>query len=397
MIRTEVVAMTSLREHASDFAERDRDGSHRRSRLLFSLKVLGIFTLYGLVTTGEAYFGFKDTPLQESWLHAFSRQMPIAYSWAFLTPLVLWAIRRWDFSKGRRMRSAVGHLCTIALVVPLQAGLDAFLMDLFRFLLLHRTPDLLRTFTLDDFMAGVFITPFDSLTIAAILSAGDYYRKYRERELAASRFESALAQARLQALRTQLNPHFLYNTLQAIAALSRKDAEATHRMVTLLGGLLRRSLEGSDRQEVPLREELDFVRDYLAIQHERFSDRLTVEYDVSEEALDLSVPSFLLQPLAENAVRHGIGPRPEPGRVCIRARIEGGSLELTVEDNGLGLQAAGFRGEGRGLSLTRARLSSLYGEKAGLEVADREGGGVVAVVRLPLRSTEGAERTEATA
>jgi LytS/YehU family sensor histidine kinase len=238
---------------------------------------------------------------------------------------------------------------------------------------------------LAGFLSGLPTAPVYYLLIAGLGYTFAYYRKFREQELAASNLERALAQAHLETLRTQLNPHFLFNTLNAIGALARNDPEATKRMVTLLGGLLRRSLGSStEPQEVPLRREIEFVRQYLEIEQILFSDRLRVEYDVPRELLDLPVPNFLLQPIVENAVRHGIALRSGPGRIILSVRVEGDSLEVSVADDGVGLAAGTQLTDGKGLGLTRERLLGLYGEKANLRIDHREGGGAMVVLSLPL-------------
>jgi len=190
----------------------------------------------------------------------------------------------------------------------------------------------------------------------------------------------------------QLHPHFLFNTLNAIAGLvrDRKDKAAVQ-MIAGLSDLLRHTLENSGKQEVPLREELDFLELYLDIQQMRFSDRLTVRMEVAPETLNARVPNLILQPLVENAIRHGVAARVSAGEVYISARRENGALELKVADDGPGLKR-GWRIEdagGIGLSNTRERLAQLYGKEHRFEVRNREGGGVEAALLIPWRSDAG--------
>lgn len=213
-------------------------------------------------------------------------------------------------------------------------------------------------------------------------------RQARQAELRESQLETELARAQLESLRLQIQPHFLFNTLNSIAALvRRKSNDRALEMVLGLSDLLRSTLERSEHSVVPLAEELDFVKRYVDLQHARFADRLTVDYDVGEGCADRAVPSFVLQPLVENAIRHGIARRAAPGRIDIRARLEGEQLVLTVTDDGVGLPK-GFspETEGVGLSNTRSRIRQLYGEDAELRIDSRQGGGVVAVVSLPVVS-----------
>jgi two-component system LytT family sensor kinase len=222
--------------------------------------------------------------------------------------------------------------------------------------------------------------------------AFDYYARYREREFRASQLEAQLAQAQLQALKMQLHPHFLFNTLNAIAGLvrDRKDKAAVQ-MLAGLSDLLRHTLENAGKQEIPLREELDFLELYLDIQQMRFSDRLKVRMEVAPETLNARVPNLILQPLVENAIRHGIAVRVSSGLVAVSARRENGLLHLKVADDGPGLKRD-WRledGVGIGLSNTRERLNQLYGREHRFEVRNREGGGVEATLLIPWRVSAG--------
>jgi LytS/YehU family sensor histidine kinase len=223
--------------------------------------------------------------------------------------------------------------------------------------------------------------------ILAVSQGVDYYRKYRERELRASQLEARLAQTRLQVLKMQLHPHFLFNTLNAISALIHQDVDLADRMVARLGDLLRSTLESADTQEVSLRQELDFIQPYLEIEQARLGPRLTVRLEIDPHALDAAVPNLVLQPLVENAIRHGIAPRAEPGRIEIRARRDDGQLCLQVRDDGPGLPpdpAAPFK-EGIGLANTRARLQQLYGAAHRFELCNGPGRGLGVTITIPFR------------
>lgn len=233
-------------------------------------------------------------------------------------------------------------------------------------------------------------TPFDLLVYSAIAGVGavaSLYRRAQERERQAARLESQLTKAQLDVLRNQLQPHFLFNTLNTISSLVHSDVEAADRVVSRLGDMLRLSLQHDGRHEVALRDELDFLSHYVEIQRSRFRDRLLVSIDVPEELLDAQVPTFILQPLVENAIRHGIEPRSEPGRVSVLARRDGEHLVLEVADNGPGLvdppPAGNGNGRGIGLSNTRARLQQLYGARQRITLANRAEGGVVVRIEIP--------------
>src|SRR5256886_9309459 len=183
----------------------------------------------------------------------------------------------------------------------------------------------------------------------------------------------------------QLNPHFLFNTLHAISSLMQKEVEAADQMITRLSDLLRYALESTDAQEVPLRQELDFLERYLEIEQTRFGDRRAVRVDVAPDTLDALVPNLVLQPLVENAIRHGIEPRSQGGRIELRCRCDNGRLLLVVRDNGVGLSPNGKLEEGVGLSNTRARLEQLYGEQHSFAFSEAPGGGLTVRLELPFR------------
>ena len=215
------------------------------------------------------------------------------------------------------------------------------------------------------------------LGVWGICQAGLLWRDY-------SRAKRELVSAELRRLRTQLNPHFLFNTLNAIAELGYQNPEAADRTITQLSGLLRKSLDDSHQQEIALRDELDFLKRYLAIQQTLLQDRLQVELEISDDTLNARVPGMILQPLVENAVTHGIG-RGAVGYITVRSKHRGELLVIEVEDNGWGLVIADPRrsGEGIGLNNTRARLRYLYGELAGLELHSRPGEGLTACLHIP--------------
>jgi signal transduction histidine kinase len=207
----------------------------------------------------------------------------------------------------------------------------------------------------------------------------------REQELAASRLEASLTQARLAVLQSQLNPHFLFNTLNAInaLALTGKQEAVSHTLGTL-SDLLRISLDDDRPQQIPLSDELDFLDRYLDIQRTRFGERLTVTQSIDPDTTALLVPSMILQPLVENAIVHGISALPGPGSIHVGAAREGGTLCIEVHDSGPGARAPATASvSGIGLSNTRARLAQLYGDQATLTLREGPAGGMIASLRLP--------------
>jgi sensor histidine kinase YesM len=222
--------------------------------------------------------------------------------------------------------------------------------------------------------------------LVGVAHALQFYERTKERERRAAELEARLAQARLQALRMQLNPHFLFNTLNSIASLVHEQPQA-EQMIEALSDLLRLTLHAPDRHEVSLREELQFLERYLLIEQIRFGDRLRLERHIDPATLDAAVPILILQPLVENAVRHGIEAQIAPGLIQVTAERSGDCLRLCVQDNGRGLapSAQGMVREGVGLSNTRSRLQELYPGAASLQVQPGKTGGFTAELRLPWR------------
>jgi sensor histidine kinase YesM len=217
--------------------------------------------------------------------------------------------------------------------------------------------------------------------------AVDYYRESRRREVAAAHLETRLVEAQLEALQRQLHPHFLFNTLHAISALVHRDPDRADLMIERLSDLLRVTLHRVGTQEVTLSEELDYLRVYLDIEQVHFGSRLEIEYRIDAHALDALVPYLILQPLAENAIRHGLEPRAGTGRLTVTARVDDDVLQLAVIDNGRGMPAATLSivNKGVGLSNTRSRLERLYGDHGRLLVGESTGGGVTVQITLPLQ------------
>jgi len=221
--------------------------------------------------------------------------------------------------------------------------------------------------------------------IVVATHAADLYRQGRERERRELELERRLAEARLRALQMQLNPHFLFNALHGVSALMYRDVDAADTMLVRLSELLREALHRTDEPWVPLRDELSFLERYLAIELIRFSGRLTVRREVDQGTLELRVPNLILQPLVENAIKHGIESEARPGVITLRAHTtETGGLRLEVEDNGRGYDPEKPVTSGIGLANCRDRLEQLYGNRASLELHPGQDGGLRVVLELPI-------------
>jgi sensor histidine kinase YesM len=234
--------------------------------------------------------------------------------------------------------------------------------------------------------------PFNLLIYGVIVSVShaiDYYRKYHERTVQALELEKHLTEARLQSLLRQLKPHFLFNSLNGIASLMYSDVAAADKMLVRLSELLRLSMSHSGAPLAPLRDELAFLEKYLEIERIRFRDRLTFTMAIDPATLDALVPSLLLQPIVENAIRHGIEPHARPGRIAMRAVRHDEELVVTVTDNGAGMPPGGFTREGIGVGNTRARLAELYGERHRFAFSNQPDGGLVVTIAIPFVTEPG--------
>ena len=343
--------------------------------------ILAFWTLVGLAFASQFYLSSTLLGRSVTWGQAIGYSLGDWYVYALLAwPSVLVA-RRFPPEAGAPWRAAGIHLVA-ALVFSLVYVLLRSVVGQVHSLLIDEPVTFLEIFR--PLLVKTF--PFNLLIYGVIISAShaiDYYRKYHERTVHTLELEKHLAEARLQALLRQLKPHFLFNTLNGIASLMHSDVEAADRMLVRLGELLRLTMSHPGQPLTPLREEVAFIEKYLEIERIRFRDRLSVDFEIDPAVLDAEVPSLILQPLVENAIRHGIEPHARPGRLVLGARPTPGFVELTVRDNGAGLPPGGFTRQGIGLGNTRARLQELYGERHRFELANHPDGGLVVRVSLP--------------
>ena len=300
--------------------------------------------------------------------------------YGLLTPFVLLLARRYPLTRETLARRLPIHL-TASIGLCAAWALAGWLLS---FALFSAGP--YGGTLLDWFLTSL---PFGVAVYFAVLGVDHalfYFVAARERETHAARLEAQLAEARMGALRMQLQPHFLLNSLNAVTVIVRdRDTATATRMLEQLGDMLRRVMRPGRPQEVPLAEELEFVRQYLGIETVRFSDRLQPTFAVDAAVLGAAVPEFLLQPLVENAVRHGLARREVATLLRIEARREGDQLVLSVTDDGPGPVSSD---EGVGLGTTRERLATLYGGRARLELTTTAEGGARVTVRLPYRDLE---------
>ena len=358
------------------------------------------FYLLGWTLVGVIYFGqnvtrrfYWDDPNPWQDIRYWSANIYIS---ALLTPLIIWAGRRWPLERNNLARMIPLHVALSILWAVSRLTLEwAFHLTWNQFWPIEPPITVRSEITL------LFIFGFHTAIVAywvvfSIQTAFRNYARFQEREqaalradLRASQLETQVAQARLGALKAQLQPHFLFNTLNAIVVLVRQQkGQQAEETLARFSDLLRAVLADMELQEVTLARELEYLKLYLSIEQVRFSDRLRVDFDVDQELLDAAVPHMGLQPIVENAIRHGVGRRASPGVIRISAAHAGAELRITVRDDGPGFDAAaGTAGRGLGLANTRARLKQLYGEKSELRTGTAPGGGAEVTMVLPYHLT----------
>jgi len=371
--------------------ETDRESSKRSRTPLWQRRwarlaiIWGIWTFIGLVFTLQGYFTSYRSERPTPFVDSLYMQMIWAYVFALATPLVLWAVTRLPIERNNWIRNALLH-------IPIGIVLSVLLTAMGRVLIwfswgwpLGRplTFESITRFVVNNFTEAIGIY----LLIALTGYAFSYYRRFREGQVRTLQLESQLSQAQLHALRMQLHPHFLFNTLHSISALLNKDAEAARKMITRLGDFLRLTLENSGAQEVTLRQEMEFLSCYLEIERIRFQDRLVTHMDVAQQTLDAKVPNLILQPIVENAIRHGIAPRSTPGLIEIEAKHRNGTLRIQIRDNGPGLSqhrtSENVFKKGLGLANTETRLEQLYGRAHSFNLSNNPDGGLIVTLEIP--------------
>ena len=363
----------------------------KRPRLVKWITIWAVWTVFALFFASQVYIQYQMlTPNPVPFGRVLLWQLVSGYVWFGISPIILFLAKRFPFDEGKWKTSLPVHLIACVVVAFGQLLIDSFLLTRLGYPPGKEFPSFMEAYKY-FLTVNVHFSMQIYMVIVGIASANRYYQKYRERELQTSKLEARLAQSRLQVLKMQLHPHFLFNTLNAISELIHKDPESADRMLMDLSDLLRLSFENLEVQEIPLKQELEFLEKYLEIEQMRFHDRLTVDIKIAPETLDACVPNMILQPLVENAIKHGIAPRSSGGRIDINALRSNGHLEISVADDGLGVPFGDLQNlpEGVGLSNTRRRLHHLYGDKHRFQLATIEKGGLEVTLEIPFKVSSG--------
>ncbi|HEX8898230.1 MAG TPA: histidine kinase [Chthoniobacterales bacterium] len=367
------------------------DSSPARKGVATCRRVLFYFVGWTLIAVTFATVSFAASRSEGNggfgFVSALEFNVVLFYLWAVLSFAIFWFSRRFPIEvRPLNTRNLLVH---IPAIIVLAVGHQAIQLTTL-WLALPRLRQLFPTLAAcfrSYFGFGFYIDLIIATLIVIGVHALVYYQKFRAGQLEQASLRAQLAQAQLRALKMQLHPHFLFNTLHSISSLVSEDPPKANSMIARLGDFLRLTLDHSDQQLVTLREETEFVRCYLEIEQVRFGDRLTVEFKIDPPTLSAEVPHLILQPIVENAIQHAIAPRAAPGRIEITATRENHSLRLEVKDNGPGITTVhGTPDHHVGLSNVRARLEGLYGNDFTLDMTNRAAQGLVVTVLVPFRS-----------
>ena len=343
--------------------------------------IWGVWTIVALFFSTQVYVMYYSEKQPIPWGRGFLVQATACCLWALATPLVLYLARRFPIDRNNWLRKTALHFVFgLALVSTL------LVLHFLIYMPIIGRANLITPFRLFSYLyynLDRWLLAYWSICLMS--HAFNYYNSYRKGELKASQLHTQLVQAQLEALKMQIQPHFLFNTLHSVSALLSRDTDGARKMITHLGDFLRLTLENSGSMEVTLQQELEFLNGYLEIERIRFQDRLTTEIHVDPEVLDVHVPNLILQPIVENAMRHAIG-NSSSGRVEITAVPRNGVVRIEVKDNGPGIvdyTVEARRGKGVGLANTQARLVGLYGNAARFELNNDPAGGLIVALEIP--------------
>jgi two-component system, LytTR family, sensor kinase len=349
------------------------------------------WTAFGLFFALQSYLGNVYLGQEVSFFPFLWAWLIAGYAWMILAPAVFFLAEKFPIKRGNIGKNLLIHLVAAIGVALIHLSL----IVIFRHVFLR---GINSPFTFVETFQRLLLSNinFDFLgywILVAFAHFRDANRRYLEREkeaaqiaVKAAQLETQLAQSQLNSLKMQLHPHFLFNTLNSISALIHDDAKTANEMLVRLSELLRIALNSEKMQKVSLKEELEFLQSYLEIEKMRLQDGLTVHFEIEKETLDAKIPNLILQPIVENAVKHGISSLSEGGKLLIKSRLENGFVELSVKDNGVGIKDSAIKSNGIGLKNTQERLEKIYGENHTFEIILDDG--VSVKIKIPYNRYE---------
>jgi sensor histidine kinase YesM len=355
--------------------------------LIFSAGLILLAFLFSGLRYFSINYGAPSRLVQ--WKNLFFAQT-IIYSWAILLPLIAFFAKRFRFEQRNWWRVLPAHVTAAVVFLLLYRAIYSIFFEIVDPIRVAENGGFLAMTLMQFIKNWVVDLPTYCFLLSSIYVV-DFYRRFQAEQLKSSELKAALATSQLNALKMQIHPHFLFNTLNSISALMHEDVKAADKMVARLGDFLRMTLENSGDREVSLKQEMDFVGHYLEIESVRFQDRLVVKMNIDPETLAARVPNLILQPIVENAIKHGISRQTDVGSLIISSKRHGDRLQIRVEDSGPGLQPSNGNGNGSktggiGLANTRARLTHLYDENYRFEIKNAVPHGVIVTLEIPFET-----------
>jgi two-component system LytT family sensor kinase len=351
----------------------------RFAQIKITFIVCSILTIF---FWGQEYWWAYSNDKETNLISNLTYQAIYHYTWGVLFFGIIWLANKFRIQKNNLLKTVPPHIF-FGIVIAFIHRLMSFVPYIYIFYPEKTGDGFITSGVLNKVISGSFDSFLAYFLLLGLYYGYEYYQQYREHLIKARELESQLAQAQLHALKMQLQPHFLFNTMHAISALMDENVKTAQKMLARLSDLLRQTLDNIGVQKVTFQQELDFVKSYLEIELTRFQDRLKVDYEIDNKVLNHKVPNLILQPLVENAIKHGISPKAEGGTVLIIAKSLNDNLELSICDNGKG-NGSNEINEGLGIKNTRLRLEKMYKDDYTFEIDDKNEKGFCVTLRIPL-------------
>jgi two-component system LytT family sensor kinase len=341
-----------------------------------------VCTILTVFFWGQEYWWAYSNDKETNLVSNLTYQAIYHYAWGILFFVIIWLASRFRIEKNNLLKTIPQHIL-FGIIIAFIHRLISFVPYMYIFYPEKLGDTFIPAGVLNKVVSGSFDSFLAYFLLLGLYYGYEYYQQYKEHLIKSRELEAQLAKAQLQALKMQLQPHFLFNTMHAISALMDENVKTAQKMLVRLSDLLRQTLDNIGVQKVTLKQELDFVKSYLEIELTRFQDRLKVNYEINNNVLNVKVPNLILQPLVENAIKHGISPKAEGGTILIIAKIEDDQLELSICDNGKGNGSNEIK-EGLGIKNTRLRLNKMYKDNYIFKIDDKNENGFCVTLLIPL-------------